>query len=779
MQIQPLASILSDTSTATDPFNDVSSGNSPKPDHTTTPFDDLQLFIGIGYKHTRYDCLLNLDLRIYSTVDDFVLLGDRNRVLYYDSTNFTLNKIVELPNVSYIMQHHVIQNFLIILTKCQRLLIIDAFSGLFFTEIELFQPFVSFQEIISLDDCGFNILLKANGSFCQIVTFDLHSHRLLLKSSIIYPRFRPVYSLSIQDTFFYLFDKHGDYQVVIINGNNYHLLEATPNKNIFLDASFGLLRSIERLSPGKIIFLQDKGFSVFELRCTEKVSLNSLELFMYSLLPFSYSKFIQIQGIGYILMNGGYLMQIRENNTIVIKPEGRLLDIIPSDNFVLGIFEHYGKVARCLIGLEWSASTAAPIVIQENRPVYQDEKMVISYEKDNFVFRDQKGNEIITISSISETLKVVDLSPILQHDSSPYYYILVDHKGVVRFLVYNLTINPHFIKCIDIGNFDTDTILSLSYWEDTKTIEFRSTDEEKILNLRSLELIPRQKNLGSRLLIFKSRCLDIPALEEFFEKAVSVAEQLTLTNKWVIAQENNMNVFQRFTSEGSLNSPELMLLCKIYNKSHVDFHSISLVENVQRPISLVLRLGQLFGSSEQLIVDYAMYLVSEILVSLPSVLPLIVSIICSRKLTTRSSILLMLCFSICPEIVPANKALYLIKCAYLLLLKNQRAMKKVALDALKVLSRKDFRGKYDRFELAQAIQWLFVSRDVLFKEKEVDNIADFQSLNMIIDGIMIDESLSMTVTIATIFKSEKFDIDSKTSALDYINYFMLEKSNLL
>lgn len=106
-------------------------------------------------------------------------------------------------------------------------------------------------------------------------------------------------------------------------------------------------------------------------------------------------------------------------------------------------------------------------------------------------------------------------------------------------------------------------------------------------------------------------------------------------------------------------------------------------------------------------------------------------------------------------------------------------MKKVALDALKVLSRKDFRGKYDRFELAQAIQWLFVSRDVLFKEKEVDNIADFQSLNMIIDGIMIDEPLSMTVTIATILESEKFDIDSKTSALDYINYFMLEKSNLL
>lgn len=824
MHIQPIASALSKSFTnAYFPPKDFDNSHnneshlcSSSSQLTVNVQDPFELLIPKSNINHQFNSIINLlnPSSLISTYSNGILITNSNSfhdscIFSYDYDNLQLNKIIKIPLItSQIICMETINDKVLILSNAKVLHIIDPLSGSILDSKKLSFQFTSIKQVISLPtNSNITLFLHTNGSFCQLIDLDV-DFSISLKTSLIYLDFWPISILSLDSSLFYIFSSLGSYQILLFNSSDCSLSSTSSDKKLnLLDRKYGKLIDIKYFNNDNntFIFIQEKGWITYQFITFSKKSinksLNNLSLMISSPLSSNFDKIIQFNKKSLILMNDRSLILLSNNNIHPIESNlnDELLDMWMDfkNNRILGLFNINGlnKQINYLNTdtLSWDSFNSINKELSCSNIIYQDETFEIINNKFNrLILKNTNNNcELCTLFNFNiNHIKIIDLNPVINLFDSFQYFLILDSVGNCQLFVFNNDTS----KIVRIFN-PLPKIKTVSYYDGDKILLFKDEDNKTVfINILNFEISSKVKlnsksnfqiyNLTDQLNQFDTDYffnIDIVSFDELIQYNVTLKE-----NTWVGIRTNQQSLFFKFSLDLLAQSPELFLTYSILNKN-IDSNIISEITKLDNQLLLnyINKIANFCLSNNTLMIEYSINILHTLMLHDLQIINLLLENCLKDDVSLVNTILLTFYISISHKqlIYPTDKILHNI-ITYMLDLNFKIC--EICIDVLKKIEIKDYRindnadsTNPDDFDLIIFFNELFKIRSLFFNDSKKRNFKSFEKCTEFFNHVMENEIFDGFVIMCTIIENPLFELEDKRHVIDYINYFLIEKNEVL
>lgn len=771
---------------------------------------------------------------IVESYTDGILLADINTLYFYDYNLKLTKSIKNVSNSSKIIFLKNINNTILVLSENQWLYLLDPVSGSILFSIKLSYHFTYLKEFIHFDheistkySQNKILALYTESTCCQLVELDLKLNQLFLFSPLIYLTFWPNCFAYIKSNF-YFFDYDGSYQMFKILPNLELILLTDSKKKLdLLDENFGKLLNIYKfdMNNNSFIFIQEKGWSIFELDINSQNKVNNIDfltLSVSSALPSPHEKCICFENNRIFILMSNHMITFINNNQIQLiecNNEKNLLNIIPDyrDNKLVGIFSKEGIYKNNKINaskymkildeyFNWINVPQNEKNISKNLICYCDHVFTIVKVSNRLILKNTRTDlEICTLFEIDDSyIEIIDLN-LFFNDLNIKYYLLVDKKINFHLFVLDNQCSK-LIQSINISKIttnDSNVFEQVYYLEDFNILKFKSNIKSHSLyfNLDDLTcLTPNVKiNKATKLLIFSNSNFNKYNLTPFslFDNVQTLKinefldkKKIIQAHKWIGISNNDTEIIFYQTDKSLLRSPELFLLHNILGNDNSLLKIEDLINQNSNLNNFIKRITQFCISENESIVEYSIYSLYTILLKdrtiVKSIYDMCIKSYNENEKTIKKKdndsqlinlMIILFCISIDEEAFNGYKDfgnLFNNIAEYMLTLNDN-----ICEICIEILSKFSKYGKIstnsnNNFDIIGFLNKIFLIRSEFFNNSKKRNLKSFQRCTNYLDLLLKEDSFSFVVIVSTIIENHAFEIESKKSVLDYIVYVMLE-----
>jgi hypothetical protein len=822
--IQPLASALSKSFTS----NYFPINHSSNKQHTTTKIhqtssdkfiikDPFKILLPSSNLNQQYNFLTDYlhPLSIIISYSNGILItnsslnnnnNNNNVILSYDYTSFKLNKIIKLRFItSNIIFMNNINNKILLLTDDKKLYLIDPLSGILLDFKLLSYNFTHFREIINLNTNNTNDrfigFLYTNGCYCQLIELNFKNFKISIYSSLIQLEFWPISILSIDNTFFYIFNSLGNYQLLIKNSIHEILSFSISNTNYtnltLIDKKYGKLIEIQYFNDN-FIFLQENGWLIYQFNKNLKLnnSLNNLILLISSPLYSRFDKLIQLdKNKSFILMDNRDLILILNNNNIQpINPlNNGILDILldHENNRIIGFYNPRG-INYLDENNNWNTiyinSIKSPL--NSYKVIYQDKDLKILCDSKRLILKNKNDLELCSLFGFNaQHIKIINLNLFIGLPDHMKYFIIMDCFGKFQLLTLNEDLT------LLLGTFNIfDKTTNIYYYDSENILQFNSS---KFINLLTFEISNYKPSLKSpKFLIYKvSDEYDYDDDEdhtemEFFNDMMPIISfddlsqynELFKNDSWIGIKTFEQTIFYKYDANLLHQSPEIFLIYTILNKS-VDLKIISQISQLDQKhiLNYVKSISKFCISNNSLIIETSINILYSILSNHLEILDILIKDCIEFEFDSLySAILIVICISVDKKLIDLHKSLMnsifdnIIN--YLTILNSKVCG--IFIDVLMKLDINNYKFE-ENYDIIWFFNKIFEIRSLFFNDLKLRNFKCFSKCTEFFNFIINQNIYEGFVIMCTIIEHPSYEIDNKKNVIDYINYLLLEKVDLL